>query len=341
MAVINNRNYTKKDLLALTGNMDQIASVTASTLNDGRANGCRTYTFKNGTGLEFTLNADRALDISSLSYKGTNISFLAKPGIVSPGIANSNGSFPEYATCGMMFTCGLLNVGGASNDNGRYHFTHGKNHITPAEQAYFKTFWQGDDYILEAGGATKSSSLYGEHLSLTRKVTTKIGLNEVELCDTLENLSQHPQEYTLLYHFNFGFPLLDEDLKLIFPENSIIPRDDESQENLDIASIITKPVDTFVENVYFRHCEPDSDGTVTVKLENERLGIGVYIKYEAENLPILAQWKAMQKGDYVLGIEPSNCYILGRAAERENVTLQTIDAYETIKFNLKIGVYEL
>jgi len=29
----------------------------------------------------------------------------------------------------------------------------------------------------------------------------------------------------LLYHFNFGFPLLEEQTEIRFPEGSVIPRD--------------------------------------------------------------------------------------------------------------------
>jgi hypothetical protein len=76
-----------------------------------------------------------------------------------------------------------------------------------------------------------------------------------------------------------------------------------------------------------------------VKLENEELGIGLYIEYDKENLPNLTQWKSMKSGDYALGIEPCNCFVKGRKEERENGTLKTIAAFSKLEFKLKIGFY--
>lgn len=38
----------------------------------------------------------------------------------------------------------------------------------------------------------------------------------------------------------------------------------------------------------------------------------------------------MASGDYVLGLEPTNCYIMGRSEERKNGTLPVLKAFETI-----------
>jgi len=344
MPEINDKKYTKKDILGLVGNMDQLAGITSSTINEGKATGTKIYSFKNGTGLEFTLNADRALDISSLCYKGTNISFVAKPGMVSPFLASpTQGEFVEYAGCGMMFTCGLLNAGNDSVDtDGKYYPIHGRIGITPAEKPYCRTFWsEQDEYILEAGGVIKDCALFGRNLSLTRKITSKLGSNEIIISDELENLSHLSEEFMLLYHCNFGFPFLSEKTEIIFPENTVKPRTKTAEEGLNDSEKIIKPQDNFSEHVFFRDIKADKDGFVTVRLENKELGIGIYIKYDSTNLPILTQWKSMQKGDYVLGIEPSNSFIMGRKDERENGTINKIAAFQKLSFTIIIGAYDI
>ena len=50
----------------------------------------------------------------------------------------------------------------------------------------------------------------------------------------------------------------------------------------------------------------------------------------SENLPILVQWRSMASGDYALGLEPTNCYIMGRHAERENGTLPVLKPFESV-----------
>jgi len=45
------------------------------------------------------------------------------------------------------------------------------------------------------------------------------------------------------------------------------------------------------------------------------------------------------EGTHVLGIEPANCHVAGRAAERERGTLVTLVApSQTMKYHLKLTV---
>ena len=55
----------------------------------------------------------------------------------------------------------------------------------------------------------------------------------------------------------------------------------------------------------------------------------------SDSLPILAHWRSMASGDYVCGLEPTNCYIMGRKAERENGTLPVLKPFETVKTQVK------
>jgi hypothetical protein len=44
----------------------------------------------------------------------------------------------------------------------------------------------------------------------------------------------------------------------------------------------------------------------------------------------------MASGDYVLGLEPSNCYVMERSAERANGTLKVIGPFEKINMSMKL-----
>ena len=45
----------------------------------------------------------------------------------------------------------------------------------------------------------------------------------------------------------------------------------------------------------------------------------------------------MAAGDYALGLEPTNCYIMGRHAERDNGTLPVLKAFESVTHTVQIA----
>ena len=57
-----------------------------------------------------------------------------------------------------------------------------------------------------------------------------------------------------------------------------------------------------------------------------------------DTLPILAQWKNMKSGDYVLGLEPSSCYIMGRERERKEGRLMTLEPFGSVKNCVKLSL---
>jgi hypothetical protein len=342
MPIINGTAYTKQELLKHASNLKQIAGITQQNFVDGKANGNRSYNFKTGGGLEYTLLPDKCLDISSVTFKGVNISFLSKNGITAPVYTNPTANdFSHYMTGGMLMTCGLLNAGGGCVDvDSSFHPTHGRIGLTPAEYSNADAFWEGENYFLQAKGNMRESELFGHNLTLSRKITSKLGENYIEIHDTLENNDSQDIEFMLLYHFNFGFPFLSKDLKLTFPENKVTPCTDQAKAGLNQSEIITQPADVFFEHVFYRDIT-DNSKTATVKIENPKLSIGVKLSYERENLPCLVQWKSMRSGDYALGIEPSNSYIKGRKDERENGTLKVIKGFEKFEYKLRLEFYEL
>ncbi|MCK9618592.1 MAG: aldose 1-epimerase family protein, partial [Lentimicrobiaceae bacterium] len=78
------KKINKRELLKYVGDFSQLFGIKGYTLTGGKANGVKAFDVKNGSGLEFTVLADRCLDIAGLSFKGINCSYITKNGIVAP-----------------------------------------------------------------------------------------------------------------------------------------------------------------------------------------------------------------------------------------------------------------
>ena len=74
------------------GHEQQIYGVMEATLTAGKANGMRVLFVRNGSGLEFTVSVDRCADITNLSFKGDNYSYIAPCGHVSPKFYDKDGA---------------------------------------------------------------------------------------------------------------------------------------------------------------------------------------------------------------------------------------------------------
>ena len=323
--------------------LKQVVSLDVSQSVDGPSKGVTRYDFRNGSGMEFTVLPDKCLDIPTLRYKGYNLALngnIVNPALAIPTVRTESA---RYMGGGMMFTAGLYNAGYPNEDaDGEFHPIHGRVSMVPAQNAYTKQGFEDDGrYIMECGGVVVENGFGGRSLQLTRKITTEMGVSELLIEDTLENLSPNPCEYMILYHSNFGWPMLDEGLRCIFPKGKITPRTPQAAEGIADAEKITAPVDGFFEHCYFREADPDENGWATYKIENDKLGIGAYISCDLSTLPILVQWKSMAPGGYALGLEPTNNFINGRKTAKEEGTIPVIEGYGKVKFKVKIGCYDL
>ena len=339
MATLFGKTYTREELLRRAGNPAQLAGIFPVRLDGGGADGSRALLLRTGSGLEAVLLPDRCLDILSLHYRGARISFLCKNGPTSPDAGLPvEGNFNACVEGGMLFTAGLLHVGPDSRDaEGRYHPAHGNIGFSRAEQLAADAFWEGDEYRLSVRGVMRESRLFGENLTLTRTVSSRLGADEIELCDRVENLDSEPVNYAILYHCNLGFPFLSPETKLCFPEGRVIPRTPEAAAGLAEADRVTAPQDGFFEHVFFREVSAGADGWVRVRAENPALGVRFTLAYEQKNLPELIQWRSMRSGDYALGIEPANCRIRGRAEELARGALPALPGFSSVEFRLRFS----
>ncbi|OCT15744.1 hypothetical protein A8709_15235 [Paenibacillus pectinilyticus] len=331
----------RKELLKRVGHMSQLASIQPFTYTGGKAEGVKAHQVANGTGLEFTVLESKCLDIISMKYKGMNLNFLPKSGIVAPGLADMNGTeFMRSISGGMLYTCGLRNVGTAAVDNGLNQVFHGNLKNTPAEKVSATTEWVGDDYVLKLSGEMREAAIFNENLVLKRTITTQTSAKSLLVHDVVENQGFEEQSLMLLYHVNVGYPILDDEARLLIPTSRTVARDPLSQEGIDAYAQLSAPIDGYTEQVFKHETVNQRDGKTGAAVINDRLGIGVYIKYNADALPNLIEWKSMRSGDYALGIMPSTCFVMGRTYEKEHGTLKTIAPFATLEVELEIGVLD-
>jgi hypothetical protein len=345
MAKLHGENFTKSALYKRSVNIGQIASIDEVELKDGRARNIRVYRVRSGNGLAFDLLPGKCMDISSLSYKGVNISLLTRNGLSSPeNMFPANGEFERYFSGGMLWTCGLKNCGpNYWDDHQQFHHYHGRLATLPSEQSWKKSYFEGDEYYLTAGAVLRDTTIEGHNLEFTRELRTSLSTPEIAITDSIENLDCNETDYLLLYHFNFGFPFVDENLKLLFPQTAKLvgTGNTHSNEKKDEWAKISPPDDNVSEYLFFHAIEPETDGTATIRLENPKIGIGSYLRYETEYLPYIVQWKCNRSYEYALGIEPSNNLIGGMQAEREAGHSKVIRPGEKHNIKVVLGFYDL
>jgi hypothetical protein len=142
----------------------------------------------------------------------------------------------------------------------------------------------------------------------------------------------------MLYHINPGWPLVDDGSRLLLNARSTVPRDAEAAKGLAEAMRFIAPQPGYREQVFFHDLIADPEGCACALLLNPRLKTGLYVRYRQKELPRYIEWKMMGEGTYVTGMEPGNCSVMGRAAERAAGTLQFLDPGEVRRFSLEIGV---
>lgn len=335
----------RSEILRYAGNMAQIAGIEEKSYGRGKARGLASFELRTGSGLECVLIPDKCLDIHQLRYRGVNIGFLAKNGLVGPSFLHPvEGEFDVYWSAGMLCTCGLLNIGTDCRDaEGRYHPLHGRVGMTPAEQASARAYWEGDRYLLEARAETRESSMGRENLRLERTVRSELGSSALEIEDLVVNDEPEAVEYMLLYHFNFGYPFLDAGLRLILPEAARPPeaRTESARPGLASWDAMGEAEDGRPEEVFFHYPRPDASGLVEARLENPRLGFGAALRYEAAALPVLTEWKSLRSGEYALGVEPGTGTLRGRAAERGSGGLRRLGPFASERRRLSLSFYDL
>jgi len=342
MAKLFGKEFTRPEILQRVGHISQLAGARLYELQEGMEAGVKAVDCYTGSGFRFTVLPSRGLDISLAEWNGHPLAWRSSTGEVAPAYYEEPGlGWLRSFYGGLMVTCGLTYAGAPCEDQGKPLGLHGRVANLVASHLWTDSTWQGDDYTFWVQGKIRETSVFGENVVLTRRITARLGESRLWVHDIVENEGYQTTEHMILYHINGGFPAVDADSILLAPSRQVIPRDAGAEPGKDRWNVFEPPIPGFKEQVFYHEMAPDADGKVTTALVNRTCdngrGFGFYVTYSKLELPQYIEWKMNGQGTYVAGMEPANCKVGGRDKERAAGTLQFLEPGERREYHLEIG----
>jgi len=218
---------------------------------------------------------------------------------------------------------------------------HGHISNTPAVRLWVNVQLQAP-YTLSVSGEVYETRMFGPSFKLLSTVSTVPGTTAFRISDTIENLSGTPQEMELLYHCNYGPPLLEEGSRLLVPVKRMSARDERALEGIQSWDVYGAPQAGFVEQCYFFTLHADSAGRTAVGLVNAEKDLGVAMRFSTRQLPCFTLWKntAADRDGYVTGLEPGSDYPNPRMFERAQGRVVTLQSGERYDAELEIALLQ-
>jgi len=342
MARLFGRDFSREALLERVGNVSQVAGLRRVEAAEGPGKGVGLVECWTGSGLRFTVALDRGMDIPFAWFGGTPLGWHAPPGLKAPAFYEPEGLEWLWTFAGgLLTTCGLQHAGAPSDLPNDPHGLHGRISTTPADTISLETRWEGDDYVMRIHGTCREARVFGPYLTLERTITARLGESAFLIDDVVTNQGHVEQPHMILYHFNIGWPIVDDGARLLLKAREAVPRDAEAEKDADRWQTFHAPVAGYAERCYFITPEPAENGTVTAAVVNPALhgghGLGVSLNYSNRVLPKFVEWKMMGQGHYVVGMEPANCLIYPRSRLVKEGLLPILAAGESRRYTIEVG----
>ncbi len=330
---------TYEEIREYIGDPDQLMTLRDGTLRGGFQEGVRFLEVTNGGNLSVTVLPDRCMDIYQVRYKGKNMNYLAPCGIVGPEYYDAQGTrWLRSFFVGMLTTLGLAHIGVPRvREDGEELGLHGRIGNTPAEQVSYQRGLNGGIPTIELEGTMREARLFGENLSLHRKLEFEYESDSILLTDTITNHGFGDQTFMYALHLNYGYPLLEEGTKLIFDNLEMTPREAHAAKYADTWQQIEAPDYPYPERCYFHKLKKDAQGMAQYTIFNEKRKIGVNVQYNGNDFPHFCEWKMLGKGEYALGLEPLNTSLDGPKTGEEGCDAPVLKPGESKTYTARLN----
>ncbi len=214
--------------------------------------------------------------------------------------------------------CGMTNVGAPCEDRmkdnqGRgmeaTRTLHGRVANTPASYLAVKVATE-PPYEISVHGMVLESRMFGENLRLDTVISTVPGSSRVCIRDRVTNCRAVPDQMQMLYHINYGPPLLEPGSRLLMAADLVMPREQYPRAEVRAYDRYGEPQAGRIEQCFFMVPRADRRGVCCHGLRNRAGDLAISHTYRRKQLPCFAQWKneAALRDGYVTGLEPGTSF---------------------------------
>ena len=327
-------------------------SVRKSVLHSGRQEGVEIIEVNNGK-LRFSVVPTRGMSIYEVVMDDIRLGWDSPvKGLVHPKYVNLETrrglgwleGFNEW-----MVRCGLEYFGAPGTDE----FTdntgakatmdltlHGKICNTPASVVEV-TVQREAPYTIAVRGRVDETALHGPKLEMWTQISTAPGAAAFAICDTVTNRSAVEQEFGILYHSNYGPPLMEQGARFFGPVRQVTPMNEHAAKDVATYDVYRAAQPGFAEQVYCLRLWADANDRTQVMLRNASGTKAVSMAYSVKELPFFTLWKnpAATEDGYVTGLEPGTGFPRNRALERKFGRVPKLAAHQSRSFTIDFALH--
>ncbi len=319
-------------------------SITKQTLQGGMQEGVQLIEVNNGA-IQFTIIPTRGMSLYNVVSGDLELGWQSPvKQIVHPQHIdlNDQGGLGWLAGFNeLMVRCGVAFAGHPGEDDGKMLTLHGRIGNIPAHDVSIAVDSKPPHRIRVRGKVSERMFKFGQ-FDLWTEVSTIPGSHSIQINDVLVNQSDYAQEYQIIYHTNFGRPLLEQGAQFVAPVKTLAPFDAYAAKDLGSYATYLGPTPNYGEQVYCATLFADAAGQTAVMLKNADGQQGAGIRYNSGTLPYFTLWKNTdtEADGYVTGLEPGTGYPYNRSVERAEGRVPKLGAGQQTRFALDIEVLQ-
>jgi peroxiredoxin len=327
-------------------------SVKKYILHGGKQEGVEVVEVNNGK-LRFDVVPTRGMSIQQVTMGNLRLGWDSPvKGLVHPKFINLNNrqglgwleGFNEW-----MVRCGLEFFGAPGTDE----FTdntgkksamdltlHGKICNTPASMVEI-VIEREKPYRIAVRGRVDETLLHGPKLDILTQVSTVPGTSELQISDKVTNHSAVEQEFGILYHGNYGPPLMEKGARFFGPVRQVTPINEHAAADVSDYDKYTDAKAGVPEQVYCLQLWADENGRTKVMLRNAAGDKAVSTAFSVKELPFFTLWKnpVAQEDGYVTGLEPGTGFPRNRSIERKFGRVPKLGPHESRSFTIDFALH--
>ncbi|MBZ2398386.1 aldose 1-epimerase family protein [Erwinia amylovora] len=314
-------------------------SIEQKVLHGGKQEGSKVLILTSQNGLTIALSPSRGMDLLHVNGHGVRLGWDSPvQEVVNPAYMNlesRNGTGWLEGFNEMMVRCGFEWTGHPVNKDGVLYTLHGKAGNTPASKVEV-TVDDRAPHEIRIRGLLKEATFKKAKLETWTELRYVPGSDSFTVDDVLTNQADYPHDYQIIYHSNFGTPILEKEARFIAPLKSVSPFNDYAKKGLKGWDSYGAPTKDFDEMVFNLVPKADASGKTVAALINSKGDKGASIEFDTRQLPLLTLWKNTDtlKQGYVTGIEPGTNYAYPVTIEKQQGRVKQLQPGQSTGFTL-------